>query len=154
MKETERLEILFKDLFKGDPWLDVNLLSTLEEIDADLASKRIAEGRNTIWEIVNHLTSWRKNILERLRGNFIPSPAHNFILPVEEPSEESWQNALEELKATQEEWIQALEAFREEDLEKTGNDKNNTPFYYYVHGILQHDAYHLGQIVLLKKLLA
>lgn len=153
MKETDRIRLLYTDLFEGDPWLDVNIISTLEAIDATLAARRVAEGRNTIWEIVNHLTSWRKNILERIRGNFIPAPEHNFILPVEDVSEEAWQAAIEELKATQAEWIQALEGFKDEDLERTENHKNRTPFYYYVHGILQHDAYHLGQIVLLKKLL-
>ena len=154
MKETERIEELFKDLFEGDPWLDVNIVSTLEGIDAGLAARRIAEGRNTIWEIVNHITSWRQNILERIRGNFIPAPEHNFILPVKDPSEEAWQNDIAKLKATQVEWEQALKGFKAEDLERTGDPKDKIPFYYYVHGILQHDAYHLGQIVLLKKLLA
>ncbi len=154
MKETKRLELLFRDLFDGDPWLDVNIMSSLEGIDASLASKRIAEGRNTIWEVVNHLTSWRKNILDRIRGNFIPAPEHNFILPIEDPSDEAWQRDLAELKVSQEEWIRTLKDFREEDLEKAGTGKDKTTFYYYIHGILQHDAYHLGQIVLLKKLLS
>lgn len=152
MTETKRLNQLFKDLFDGDPWLDVNILHTLEAIDARLAARRIAEGRNTIWEIVNHLNSWRRNILDRIRGIYVPSPEHNYILPVEDTSEEAWRATLDELKTTQEDWLRVLKDFREGDLEKTGTDKNKTPYYYYVHGILQHDAYHLGQIVLLTKL--
>jgi len=153
MTESERITRLFRGLFDGDPWLDVQILATLQGINAQQAGRRIAEGRNTIWEIVNHLTSWRRNILDRLKGKFIPSPEHNYILPVEDTSEEAWQRAQRELRDSQEEWLRYLEGLSDEDLDRTGSGKDKTPYYYYIHGMLQHDAYHLGQIVLLAKLL-
>lgn len=91
--------------------------------------------------------------MDRLKGKFIPSPEHNYILPVEDSSEEAWQRAQGELRDSQEEWLRYLEGLSDEDLDSTGSGKDKTPYYYYIHGMLQHDAYHLGQIVLLAKLL-
>ena len=87
MKESIRISQLFKDLFEGDPWLGVNIMSTLGGISAERAAVKIAPERNSIWEIVNHMTSWRLNVLQRFEGEVIPSPEHNYILPVETTTE-------------------------------------------------------------------
>ncbi|HET7361908.1 MAG TPA: DinB family protein [Salinimicrobium sp.] len=152
MKQTARISQLFKDLNDGSPWLGVNINETLEEISAEQASKRIAEGRNTIWEIVNHMAAWRLNVLERIQGKTIANPSHNYILPVENTSEAAWEDAKNQLKATEQEWLDFLENFDEDKFSEIYST-NKMTYYEHIHGILQHDAYHLGQIVLLSKLL-
>lgn len=151
MKETDRIRQLFKDLFDGDPWLGVNVLSTLEGITAEKAAVKIAPGRNSIWEIVNHMTSWRRNVLRRFDGKVIPRPEHNYILPVEITTEEAWRESIERLKESQEQWLAFLETADEDSLASI-YPGNQGSYYYHMHGILQHDAYHLGQIVMLTKL--
>ena len=42
--------------------------------------------------------------------------------------------------------------FDDADFDKIDPNKNHN-FYEDIHGIIQHDVYHLGQIVILKKLL-
>lgn len=152
METTARITRLFKDLFDGDPWLDVNLMSTMNNLTLAQVSTKIAPGRNSIWEIVNHVTAWRLNILERFKGTVILSPKHNFFLPVDELSEEAWRNSLRELEESQTKWIRYLESLKDQDLDKVYEGSNDN-LYYHLHGIIQHDAYHLGQIVLLTKLL-
>jgi|SRR5690606_7114221 len=151
MRESERIRQLFIDLLDGDPWLGVNIISTLEGISAEKATARIAPGRNSIWEIVNHMTSWRLNVLKRFEGGVIPSPDHNYILPVETVTEEAWRESIENLKRSQGQWLDYLKTADEEALDSVYPGNSGT-YYYHVHGILQHDAYHLGQIVLLAKL--
>ena len=149
--ETERLKQEFSQQYNGDPWIDVQLKNTLSGITAEKAFRRIAEGRNTIWEILNHLIEWRRMLLKRLTGNIIPAPEDNFIREVSDVSEESWERTLEELEKTQQELVSFLDGLSDEDLDRIyhGNAKS---YYYHIQGLIQHDAYHLGQIVLLSKL--
>ena len=149
--ETKRLKQEFSRLYDGDPWIDVNLKQTLSGISAEKASKRIAEGRNSIWEILNHMIEWRRMLLKRLKGNIIPVPEDNFFHEVPDSSEVSWTYTLNEFEETQKEWLSFFDGLKDEDLEKT-YPGNGQGYYYLIQGIIQHDAYHLGQIVLLSKL--
>lgn len=149
--ETERLRHELIQLYNGDPWIEVQLKQTLSGISAEKAAKRIAEGRNSIWEILNHMIEWRRMLLKRLTGNILPAPEDNFIREISDQTEESWKHTNKELEGTQQEWINFLDELSDEDLEKVypGNGRS---YYYHIQGLLQHDAYHLGQIVLLSKL--
>lgn len=152
LKDTDRIIKLFADLYEGNPWLGVNWMDTLNTISAEKASRRIAEGRNTIWEIVNHVIHWRRNVLQRLHGDVITTPDHNYILPVSDTSEIAWQRTLKELHLSQQEWLVFLEGCDENQFSKI-YPNNQMTYYEHIHGILQHDAYHLGQIVLLAKMI-
>lgn len=150
MKETERITRLYESAYNGSPWIDISLVPVLEKIDAAQASKKIARGWNSIWEIVNHIISWRNNVLKRIQGEIIKTPANNYFVPVKDTSDTAWQETLEKLAASQQAWIAALKKFDEKNFEKI-YPNNNLTYYEHIHGIIQHDIYHLGQIVLLTK---
>ena len=57
---------------------------------------------------------------------------------------------LKELEDSWLQWIAFLKKFPESDFKKIYRN-NKMTFYEYIHGIIQHDAYHLGQIVLMSK---
>lgn len=152
MKEAQRIAKLFDDLYDGSPWIDVNIKSTLERLTFEQASKRILPGRNSIWEIANHLINWRLNVLQRVQGKTITSPGDNYFVPVTDTSDAAWNKTLEQLENSQAQWFDFLKTLREDDFTKVYAG-NNMTYYEHIHGILQHDAYHLGQIVLLSKLL-
>jgi uncharacterized damage-inducible protein DinB len=149
MTETKRITELFEEIYNGDPWIGESLMGTLENISVETAAKKIGPW-NSIWEIVNHIISWRENVLQRVQGSVINSPADNYFTPVSDQSEKAWQNTLQDLKNSQEKWIGFLPEMNEADLEKI-YPNNNASYYNNIHGIIQHDAYHLGQIVLLAK---
>jgi uncharacterized damage-inducible protein DinB len=150
MKETTRLKKSFSDLYNGNPWLDVTLTGTLKSISAKQAIKRAAPGVNSIWEITNHLISWRGAVLQRVHGTVIPSPDDNYFLPVEDISSKAWKETLERLEESEHEWESFLQDMKESDLEKLYPVNDHT-YYEHIIGIIQHDAYHLGQIVMLAK---
>jgi len=153
MKEPERITKLFEDLYNGSPWIDVSIMDTLKDISAEQSAKKVTPGRNSIWQIVNHMIAWRENVLLRIQGNEIVTPNNNYFTEIENTSETEWQKALERLENSQHQWIAFLKAFEESQFEKI-YPKNRMSYYEHIHGILQHDAYHLGQIVLLSKLMA
>jgi len=150
MKETDRSIKLFEDLYNGNSWIDVNIVSVLTQINAIQASKKILPHCNSIWEITNHLISWRINVLQRVQGEITNSPENNYFSPIEDTSENAWSDTLDKLQKTQQQWIDFLKAFKEEFFDEV-YPANNMTYYEHIHGLIQHDAYHLGQIVLLAK---
>lgn len=152
MKETQQITKLFEDLYDGDPWIDVTILGVLKNVSPQQAAKKIAPGRNSIWQIVNHIVSWRENVLLRVQGNVINTPNNNYFIEIADISETAWQQSLERLQNSQQQWITFLKHFDESDFDKI-YPVNKMSYYEHIHGIIQHDAYHLGQIVLLTKLI-
>jgi uncharacterized damage-inducible protein DinB len=151
MNELSRLKKLLSDHFDGSPWMDVNIIDTLKNIPASQAAKKI-NNLNSIWQIVNHMIAWRETNLERLKGEIIPSPENNFIEDIKDTSEEAWQVTLKKMDRSQHNLLSFLSSAKDSMLEKVYITNGHT-YYEHLQGILQHDAYHLGQIVLLKKLL-
>lgn len=151
MTESKRISNLYQSIYNGNPWLEVNLTDTLDEVTAAQAYTKVNPNLNTIWEIVNHLIQWRRNILKRLQGEVITTPDHNYFVPVLDSSEAAWEQSLQSLAKSQESWNDFFIDFNDEDLQKIYAANNHT-FYEHIHGIIQHDVYHLGQIVILKKL--
>ncbi len=84
-------------------------------------------------------------------GENISSPVNNFFETITDTSDEAWQETLKRIMASQHMWMKMLEAMNDDQLDEILQPDNQTK-YHFIEGILQHDAYHLGQIVLLKKL--
>lgn len=150
MKETDRIIKLFEDLYDGNPWIDVTINRTLEPITAEMAKKNILPGRNSIWQIVNHILNWRQTVLLRLQEKEVSVPDNNYFEPVSDTSEAAWKKTKEKLNESQMQWLNFLKTLTEEDLLKI-NPKSKMTYVYHIHSIIHHDAYHLGQIVLLAK---
>lgn len=151
MQETKRITKLFKDIYHGSPWIDVNLTDTLSKVTPAQAANRTIPQCNTIWEIVNHLIQWRQNVLQRVQGKVITTPSHNYFQKVNDTSAKAWKTTLKDLAESQKQWLGFLKKFDENDFEKV-YPNNNMTYYEHIQGIIQHDAYHLGQIVMLSKL--
>ncbi len=145
MKETKRIISLFEKLYEGNPWIDVNIAHTLRCISSQQASVRILDKSNTIWEIVNHMISWRLNVLKRISGRVIKTPDNNYFQPVTDKSGSAWLKTVEKYKDTEEKLIEMLKQFKAKNFSNTYS-KNGLTYYEHIHGIIQHDAYHLGQI--------
>jgi len=150
VKENELIIKLFEDLFAGSPWIDVTIMGTLKGISSKNASKKISVNQNSIWEIVNHLISWRLNVLQRVQGKVINTPGNNYFEPITDSSPSAWERTLKELQDSQTQWLEFLKQLRPNTFSKV-YPNNKMTYYEHIHGIIQHDAYHLGQITLLAK---
>jgi len=150
MKENELIIKLFEDLFDGSPWIDVTIMGTLKGISSKNASKKISVNQNSIWEIVNHLISWRLNVLQRVQGKVINTPRNNYFEPIIDSSPSAWERTLKELQDSQTQWLEFLKQLTPNSFSEV-YPNNKMTYYEHIHGIIQHDAYHLGQITLLAK---
>jgi uncharacterized damage-inducible protein DinB len=151
MKNKKRFKKLLEDNFEGDAWLDISFLPTVAVVPAAEAAKNIYS-LNAIWQIVHHVTCWRETLLLRIRDKKPVVPEHNFFEAVASPTEEAWQEQLQRLELSQKELMGFLKEKKEPDWDDKPSKGNYSSFELML-SILQHDAYHLGQIVLIKKLL-
>ncbi len=147
--EINRILKLFADLQHGDCWIGNNFKETLHGIDDVMALQSVSEDTNSIWRLVAHITYWRTRVVNRLTGTDNPPPFQDFLLP-DHPNKENWKQALLDFEAAYHLLRNAIQHFPEDHLEKPSPRERQT-FYELIMGCLQHDAYHLGQMMLLKK---
>jgi len=147
--EVNRILKLFTDLQHGDCWVGNNFKEALHGISAASASAKPYGDTNSIWELVSHLIYWRIKVTNRVEGNNNPPPFIDFRLP-EQLNEETWRQSLHDFESAYHTLRSAIHAFKDENLDKPSPKEGQT-YYQLLMGCLQHDAYHLGQIVLLKK---
>ncbi|HSF53981.1 MAG TPA: DinB family protein [Algoriphagus sp.] len=150
MKETDRIVSLFEKLYNGEPWIDVTIQGTLSRISAAQAFNRPIPNCNTIWEIVNHLIEWKINVLQRINGQVLVTPANNYISPILDPSDLAWDQTLNRFESVHNQWLEYLRKVNTGDFD-SHYPPNQMTYYEHILGILQHEAYHLGQIVILAK---
>ena len=151
MTETHRINSLLKRAFQGPAWHGPSLRELLEGVTAEQAAARPIVGAHSIWELVNHIIAWEQIAKRRLEGdpaNDVPDEV-NFP-PVADAGEQAWQTTLESLAASNQSLRDSIKQIDDAKLEEmaAGQSYSN---YAMLHGVIQHDLYHAGQIALLKK---
>jgi uncharacterized damage-inducible protein DinB len=154
MSETARIADQLRRAFESDAWHGDSLFEILEGVTAAQASARPVPGAHTIWELVLHIAAWDGAVLGRLGGIAVTlSDAENFP-PVTDFSEASWRLTLEQVRRVHAELVATVAAFPDSRLNEMvpGKQGAHYNFYYMLHGVVQHELYHAGQIALLKKM--
>jgi uncharacterized damage-inducible protein DinB len=152
MSEIKRILDQMDRAFSGDAWHGPSLWSLLEGVSAEDASRHSAHDAHSIWELVNHVAAWNGIVTRRLAGES-PEVTLEMDWPnVWEASEVAWKRALEHLTESRARLRQAAEKLRNDQLDKKLSAKGDS-LYVTLHGLVQHDLYHAGQIAVLKKTL-
>jgi uncharacterized damage-inducible protein DinB len=148
MSETERIWDLLQRSYEGDAWHGPALRELLENVTAWQAAAHPVSGVHSIWEITLHVALYESVVRRRLLGEAV------------EPSDkEAWPKVADSSPAA---WRRTLEVFEEghRGLRRAVNDLperllaepvpgREYPHYVMLHGVIQHDLYHAGQIALL-----
>jgi uncharacterized damage-inducible protein DinB len=150
--EINRIVKLFEDLQHGDCWIGTNFKETLYGVDAATASKIISTNGNSIWQLTNHIIFWRTTVVNRLTGSNNPPPFKDFLLP-DELNAANWKQTGHDFEAAYHSLRTALHNVKDENLDKPSVKPEQT-IYQLIMGCLQHDVYHLGQMMLLRKSLS
>jgi uncharacterized damage-inducible protein DinB len=96
------------------------------------------------------MVAWRNFTIHKLQHDtpYTVTDEMNF------PTNAAWQAALQQLDESQKKLIEAVTSFPENRLsEIVPQVENRYTFYTLLHGIIHHDLYHTGQIMLIKKAL-
>jgi uncharacterized damage-inducible protein DinB len=144
----------------GDPWYGPPASRVLQGVTASQAVAYPIPGAHSIWELVLHMTSWVREVTRRVAEGVWGQPADGDWPAVPQATPEHWRAAVAAFDQAHADLRTALEAFPETRLDVLlGTERDpamatGQTHAQMLHGILQHDAYHLGQISLLRKLLA
>jgi hypothetical protein len=152
MELTKHIAKHFRDVFFGGNWTDVNLKDTLSDINREQAVKKI-DSLNTIAGLVFHIDYFVEAVLNVLQGGSLDAhDKYSFDLPLVE-SEGDWEKLKNKLFFDAEVFAGLVEKLPEQKLWEDFTDPKYGNYYKNIHGIIEHTHYHLGQIVLLKKML-
>ncbi|MCU0418680.1 MAG: DinB family protein [Cyclobacteriaceae bacterium] len=143
--EVKRLVRQWQKTFDGHPWHGPALMEVLNSLSEQTAQQRIGSG-HSINELVLHMTAWRTFVVARLQGDvdFEVSDTDNFPVPG------SWEKTLRDFRQSQDALLRHVKDFPEEKLDTLVPTRKYT-YYTMLHGIHEHDIYHLGQIVYIVK---
>jgi uncharacterized damage-inducible protein DinB len=150
MKETERLRDQLRRAFNGDSWHGPSVLEILENVTANQAAERPIAGAHNIWELVLHIKAWQDACRRRLNGDRAELLNEEDFPPINDTSEAAWQNTLRLLRESYQSLSDAIATVDDARLD-TPILEGMPSTYITLHGAVQHNLYHAGQIAILKK---
>ena len=155
--ELARIEDQLRRALEGGAWHGPAVLELLDGVTAEQARAHPIAGAHSIWELVLHLAAWKNEVRHRLSGEPAGEPEDGDWPTVQNVGAKGWKEAREKLELAHRLLVSAVKDFPEQNLYVPINDARElvpgagTSYYELLHGIVQHDVYHAGQIAVLKK---
>lgn len=153
MKSTVEIANRFREIILNGTWVaNTNYKDQLENLDWKIAVRSL-ENLNTIAVLAQHIHYYIKGINQVFKGGTLDiKDKFSFDFPPIQ-SQQEWDSFLNKFWNDSEEFAFLIEQMPNEKLdegfvnEKYGSYRRN------IDAMIEHSYYHLGQIVLLKKLL-
>ncbi|MEW6212394.1 MAG: DinB family protein [Acidobacteriota bacterium] len=150
MGEVNFIVDQMKRVYGGEAWYGSGLREILADVTAERARARPLTGAHTIWEITLHIAAWMGAVRGRIEGKPVDEPEEGDWPAVEGEDEKAWKATLAKLDRAHEQLVEAVSSLSDQALkDKTAGRDHSLRFT--LHGIIQHNLYHTGQIALLKK---
>ncbi len=152
MNLTSQIAKHVRDVYFGGNWTAVNLKDTLADVTWLMATKQVYD-LNTIATLVFHMDYFVVAASSVLKGE--PLDAHDKY-SFAHPSINSvayWENFLGKILRNGEEFASLVAQMPDEKVEAVFADEKYGTYYRNLNGIIEHIHYHLGQIVIIKKLI-
>ena len=149
---TKQIAKHFREIHFGGNWASSNLKDQLSDIDWQQANTNLYS-LNTIVALVFHINYYVSVVLKVLQGEKLnASDKFSFDHPPIN-SKEDWETLLNKVWSDAEKFVVLVEQLPETKLLENFEDEKYGNYYRNLHGIIEHSHYHLGQIVIIKKLI-
>ena len=148
--EARRIRSLIKSCYEGPAWHGPAVLEALEGLTAADVHHRM-NGSHNIIELVYHMASWKLFVLKKLEGDmdFDVVGDINFVR-FDQPTRPDWERECARLQEMQDVLMERLKRVEDSTLVE-GVPGRSYNFFFLLTSIVNHDLYHLGQIIQLKK---
>lgn len=141
-----------REVHFGGNWTYSNLKDNLTDVTWQQAITPVYSF-NTIAALVYHMNYYISAVLKVLQGEPLKaSDKYSFALPPIQ-SAGDWEKLLDKTWTEAETFAGLVEQLPESKLEEIFSDEKYGNYYRNLHGIIEHCHYHLGQIVVIKKIL-
>jgi len=137
---------------EGGSWTEIDITSTLQDILLQEATMRTAATPNTIAALLHHITFWNIEVMQRAKGVITQVDEANGFNHPPINTEADWQQLKKDNIQSAHQLAAAIEEFDETKLFDPMKT-HSASAYKNFQGAVEHVHYHLGQIVILKKLI-
>jgi len=156
ISEVERIRDQFRRAFEGEAWHGPSVLALLDGVTAQQAAAHPIPGAHSIWELTLHIAAWERACLRRLHSDPAQLSDAEDWEPINDTSEAAWEATKQQLIDNHRELLDTIASVDDARLNEPIMTHPDIPFsstYVTLHGGVQHDLYHAGQIAMLKKAL-
>jgi uncharacterized damage-inducible protein DinB len=161
---SDHLRAVLRRSFDGRAWHGPALAEALAGVDARAALARPVADAHTIWELTHHIAAWAREVARRLDTGEAAMPADgDWPDPVTETDPDrldaAWSAMRRRLDDARDELLAALGRLPAERLDERVSDLSDpalggrVTYAQMLIGLAEHNAYHGGQIVLLRRLI-
>ena len=140
LKETLLQEL--KTTQNQKEWF-VPLSVALDGVTAGQAVWKEASGNHSVAQLASHLLFWNDRILKQLKNEPVPEFSGNNEESFEEFEEADWQKTLSKLDKLMNDFEKLIEEASDEQIQRWAKTLTH---------VSTHNAYHIGQIVVIRKL--
>ena len=153
MKNTLEIANRFREIILNGTWVaNTNYKHQLENLDWKIAVTPI-KNLNTISVLAQHIHYYINGLNIVFKGGPLDiKDKFSFDFPAIN-SQEEWQNFLTKFWNNTEEFASLVEKMPDEKLDQAFIDEKYGTYKRNIEAMIEHSYYHLGQIVLIKKLL-
>lgn len=155
------VEHLLADLrrsYEGNAWHGPSVKDAIRGVSAAQASARPLPGAHTIYELAHHIAAWMGEAASRFRGHPPGMPADGDFPPPDTTVDElAWNEVQGRLARRHTELMESVAHFDPARLDDAVNPKRAqdadgpASFRALASGVAQHNTYHAGQIMLLRR---
>jgi hypothetical protein len=152
MEWTKLLTKHLRDVHSGGNWTSVNMKDSLADVTWQEAVTRVYD-LNTIATLTYHIHYFIAAVTKVLEGGLLDAhDKYSFDHPPIE-SAEDWSAFLDKIWRQTEHFAVLIEQLPDSKLDAIFTDEKYGTYYRNLQGIIEHTHYHLGQIVIIKKVI-
>nr|WP_068893039.1 DinB family protein [Pedobacter panaciterrae] len=139
--------------YSGDAWHGNSIAAIISSVSKDQIFRRPIPTGHTIAELILHLTSWTEEVFSRLEGNLAKEPERGDWPLVKEETMQEWNAILSDFRLANEKLLNLVMEISGDQWETPVHQESGSRLNYFelFNGLVQHHAYHAGQISLLLK---
>lgn len=152
MNLSKQIAKNFREVHFGKNWTWSNLKEHLTDVTWQQATTQVYSF-NTIATLVYHINFYVSAVMNVLEGGQLNSKDQDSFNHPPVNSQKDWENLLNKTWADAEKFAGMVEQLPESKFWDTLSEEKYGNYYRNIHGIIEHTHYHLGQIVLIKKII-
>ena len=151
-KLTHQLAKHIREIYFGKNWTWVNIQENLEDVTCEEANTKIGNV-NTILTLIYHIHYYTGALFSVLRGGPLTGKDKYSFEHPEISTDEEWKAFLNKIYSEVEELASLVEQLDEDKIWEFFTEEKYGNYYRNIAGFVEHSHYHLGQIVMLKKMI-
>ena len=155
MKLNEQISKQLKDLFISGQWVgtNLNLKAQLDDVNFEMALTKY-ESLNTIALLAFHINYYLEGVINVFEGGTLDiKDKYSYDMPPIS-SQEDWDDMKANIFQNAENFVVLVQQMPLSQFNEPFTDEKYGTYLRNLIGMLEHSYYHLGQIVLIKKLLS